>query len=86
LQQAAVGEPGGEAQGGAGFAGGASGDVEVAEQLRRAAALEAFGDVVADGKTGTLDLVAEVAFVAEGAVVDQREDVGRQFLSGVPNG
>jgi hypothetical protein len=57
------------------FARRAAGDGEEPAQVLGGAALEALGDVVADGKHSPLELVAQVPLAVERRVLHEREDV-----------
>ena len=75
-----------EAELGAGFAGGAAGDVEEVEEVGGGSAFVAFGDVIGDGEGGAAELVGEVAGFAEGVIFGEGVDAEGEVLGGLPDG
>jgi hypothetical protein len=55
------------------FACRAPSDVQVRNQLVRRTSFETFGNVVGDGKGGSLDLISQVAFSAKGGMIGPLE-------------
>jgi hypothetical protein len=51
------------------FTGGTTGNVQKGEKFVRAAAFEAFCDVIRDGERGALHLVTQTGMATEGVVI-----------------
>jgi hypothetical protein len=75
-----------EAMHGPHFTGRATGDVQKRQEFVRAPALEALGDIIRDGESGTLHLIAQTSVATEGIVTCEGVGSPGQLNSRLPYG